>query len=132
MSHRVTSIRSTDANGVMSALHDIMLRGEKMPASTPHRYKARSKVWLYDGPEAWHFITLSGEQSSEIACLAAHSRSAWGSIRVIATVGRTSWKTSIFPDKKRGAYLLPLKAAVRTKEKIEPGDTVAVTIELVT
>jgi len=51
---------------------------------------------------------------------------------VIATVGRTSWKTSIFPDKKRGAYLLPLKAAVRTKEKIEPGNTVAVTIELVT
>jgi len=96
------------------------------------RYKTRSKVWLYDGPEAWHFITLSGEQSSEIACLAAHSRSAWGSIRVIATVGRTSWKTSIFPDKKRGAYLLPLKAAVRTKEKIEPGNTVAVTIELVT
>jgi hypothetical protein len=66
------------------------------------------------------------------ACLAAHSRSAWGSIRVIATVGRTSWKTSIFPDKKRGAYLLPLKAAVRTKEKIEPGNTVAVTIELLT
>jgi hypothetical protein len=51
---------------------------------------------------------------------------------VIATVGRTSWKTSIFPDKKRGGYLLPLKAAVRTKEKIELGNTVAVTIELLT
>ena len=103
-----------------------------MPAPTPHRYKTRSKVWLYDGPAAWHFITLSGKQSSEIACLAAHCRSAWGSIRVIATVGRTSWKTSIFPDKKRGGYLLPLKSAVRTKEKIELGNTVAVTIELLT
>jgi hypothetical protein len=103
-----------------------------MPAPTPHRYKTRSKVWLYDGPAAWHFITLSSKQSSEIACLAAHCRSAWGSIRVIATVGRTSWKTSIFPDKKRGGYLLPLKAAVRTKEKIELGNTVAVTIELLT
>ena len=41
-------------------------------------------------------------------------------------------KTSIFPDKKRGGYLLPLKAAVRTKEKIELGNTVAVTIELLT
>lgn len=101
-----------------------------MRAPRSHRYKIRSKVWLYDGPAAWHFITLSGEQSGEIALLAAHSKSAWGSIPVIATIGRTSWKTSIFPDKKRGAYLLPLKAAVRTKEKIEQCDTIAVTIEL--
>lgn len=104
----------------------------KITAPMPHRYKTRNKVWLYDGPAAWHFITLSGKQSSEIAFLAAHSMSAWGSIRVIATVGQTSWKTSIFPDKKRGAYLLPIKVAVRTKEKIKPGDTIAVTIELVT
>lgn len=101
-----------------------------MPAPTPNRYKGRSKVWLYDGPGGWHFVTLSGKHSGEIACLAADSKSPWGSIPVIATVGGTSWKTSIFPDKKRGAYLLPLKAAVRTKEKIGPGDTVAVTIEL--
>jgi hypothetical protein len=104
----------------------------KMPAPTPHRYKNRSKVWLYDGPGGWHFVTLSGKQSSEIAFLAAHSKSAWGSIRVIETVGRTSWKTSIFPDKKCRNLLLPLKAAVRIKEKIATGDTVAVTIELQT
>jgi hypothetical protein len=90
----------------------------------------RSKVWLYDGPGAWHFITLSRRQSSEIALLAARSKSAWGSISVAATIGRTRWKTSIFPDRKRGAYLLPLKAAVRTKEKIAAGHAVAVTIEL--
>ena len=62
--------------------------------------------------------------------LAAHSKSAWGSIRVTVTIGSTRWKTWIFPDKKRGAYLLPLKAAVRAKEKIGPGDAVAATIEI--
>lgn len=103
-----------------------------MPPPTPHRYKAKSKVWLHDGPAAWHFITLSGKLSREISFLAASSRSAWGSIRVVATVGRTCWQTSIFPDSKRGAYLLPLKAAVRMNEGIKSGDTVAVTIELLT
>ena len=36
------------------------------------------------------------------------------------------------PRQETRGYLLPLKAAVRTKEKIELGNTVAVTIELVT
>src|SRR3981081_580112 len=103
-----------------------------MPAPTPHRYKTRSKVWLYDGPGAWRFMTLSGKQSSEIACLAAHCRSAWGSIRVVAKVRRTSWEKRDFPDNKRRGSLPLLKAAVRTKEKIELGTTVAVTIDLLT
>jgi Domain of unknown function (DUF1905) len=101
-----------------------------MTARKPHLYTARSKVWLYDGPGGWHFITLSEKQSTEIAFLAAHSKSAWGSIPVIATIRQTSWKTSIFPDRRRGAYLLPVKSAVRTKETIECGDTVPFTIEL--
>ena len=36
------------------------------------------------------------------------------------------------PRQETRGYLLPLKAAVRTKEKIELGNTVAVTIELLT
>jgi hypothetical protein len=36
-------------------------------------------------------------------------------------VGETSWKTSIFPDRGSGGFLLPLKAYVRRREKIEAG-----------
>ena len=76
-------------------------------------------------------MTLPRDKSAEIAFLATPLKSAWGSIRVTATIGATSWQTSIFPDKKRGAYLLPLKTAVRKTQKIEVGDTVAATIELI-
>lgn len=54
----------------------------------------------------------------------------WGSFPVTVTIGKTSWKTSIFPDKKSGTYLLPVKADVRKKEKIEDGDTVHLTLEV--
>lgn len=54
----------------------------------------------------------------------------WGSLPVMATIGKTTWKTSIFPDKKRGAYLLPIKAEVRKKEEIEKDDMVALLLEV--
>lgn len=53
----------------------------------------------------------------------------FGSIPVMVTIGKTSWKTSIFPDKDK-AYLLPLKKEVRAKENLKEGDTAKVTIEV--
>jgi hypothetical protein len=44
--------------------------------------------------------------------------------------GGTSWKTSIFPDKKTGTYLLPLRASVRKREKIAAGDKIAFSVEV--
>jgi len=109
----------------------LQLRKRLMPA-TPvrHTYKIRAKVWLYPGAAAWHFITLPPEKSAEIVFLATPLKSAWGSVRVTATIGETSWSTSIFPDKRRGAYLLPLKSSVRKTQNIKLGDTVSATIEL--
>lgn len=54
----------------------------------------------------------------------------WGSLPVVVTLGKTSWKTSIFPDKREGAYLLPLKADVRKKEGIFKGDIITFYIEI--
>lgn len=54
----------------------------------------------------------------------------WGSIPVTVTLGKSTWKTSIFPDKKAGTYLLPLKAAVRKKEGVGAGDKVRFEIEI--
>ncbi len=98
--------------------------------SVAHSYNFKSKLWLYPGKAAWYFITLPKKQSDQIRFLAFNSKSAWGSIRVSAKIGGTSWQTSIFPDTKAGAYLLPVKAEVRRKEKIEAGSTVAVTLEI--
>lgn len=93
-------------------------------------YRIRAKVWLYPGMAGWHFITLPKKQSAEITKLFGILKQGWGSLPVLVTVGKTSWKTSIFPDKKRGAYLLPLKAEVRKKEGIKVGDTPTFLIEI--
>ena len=47
------------------------------------------------------------------------NRRGFGSIPVIVKLGKTEWKTSIFPDSKSGTFLLPLKAQVRKKEEVE-------------
>ncbi len=52
-------------------------------------------------------------------------RRGFGGVRVDATIGSTSFRTSIFPQ-AGGVYVLPLKRAVRDAEGIEPGGTVVV------
>ena len=54
----------------------------------------------------------------------------WGSIKVRATVGDTSWETSIFPAKEMDGWLLPVKAAVRIAEGLVAGDLVTVVVEV--
>ena len=49
-------------------------------------------------------------------------------IPVTAKVGRTEWTTSLFP--KGDGYEVPIKAAVRTREGLELGDVVEVTLDL--
>jgi Domain of unknown function (DUF1905) len=50
---------------------------------------------------------------------------------VRATVGETRWATSVFPDTKRKAYLLPIKRPIRIAENLEAGDTIDVILEIV-
>ena len=51
-------------------------------------------------------------------------------MRVEATVGATTWRTSVFPDSHRGSYVLPIKKAVRHAEDLDDGDQVTVTLRL--
>ena len=93
-------------------------------------YKIKSKVWLYPGMAGWHFIGIPKKESEEIK-KGSKVKAGFGSIPVEVTVGKTKWKTSIFPDKRSSAYLLPLKADVRKKEGIFSEDTISLTIELI-
>lgn len=97
---------------------------------TAKSYKFKTEVWKYkfDGATAWHFITLPKDISAEIKFLATDKKSPWGSLRVSAQVGKTKWKTSLFPDSKSGCYLLPVKADVRKAEKLFDGSLVTCTI----
>jgi hypothetical protein len=48
----------------------------------------------------------------------------WGVIPVMVRIGKTEFKTSLFPREDR--YLVPLKDAVRKAEKLDAGDTVTI------
>lgn len=53
----------------------------------------------------------------------------FGSLRVTATIGTTSWQTSVFPARETG-WMLPVKAAVRKAEDLAEGDEVSLSLEL--
>ncbi len=93
-------------------------------------YKFKSKVWLYPGVAAWHFVTLPQTLSKRIKTTFAGLERGFGSFPVEVSIGANSWRTSIFPDKKAGSYLLPLKAIVRKKEFIKAGQTITVSIKI--
>lgn len=90
----------------------------------------RAKVWRWQGAVLWHFVSVDRKNSRTMRELFGTPRHGWGSIPVTVTLGGSIWKTSIFPDSKRGAYILPLKASVRKAEGIAVGDTVRFTIQI--
>ncbi|BDZ64278.1 DUF1905 domain-containing protein [Agromyces mangrovi Wang et al. 2018] len=92
----------------------------------------RAEVWQWDArtEEGWYFVTLPVGPSEEIADRPRPPRG-FGSVKVRVRVGGSTWSTSIFPDSKAGAYVLPLKKAVRKAEGIELGDEVEVELETV-
>lgn len=95
-------------------------------------FMLQGTVWLYPGESAnWHFVALPKRESEEIKKTFGVNSPGWGSLPVEAKIGETSWKTSIFPDKRSQGYLLPLKAAVRYKENIHDGDKISFVITVV-
>lgn len=66
----------------------------------------------------------------EVLDVAGPSAKGFGAVRVEVTVGRTVWRTSIFPDNASKTYVLPIKKAVRKAEQLEAGDTARVRLEL--
>lgn len=90
----------------------------------------KSKVLVYPGMAAWRFLILPKKESTEIKSVYGKIAKGWGSIPVLVTVGKTNWKTSIFPDKKSGTYLLPLKAQIRKAEQIADTDSVQFIIKI--
>lgn len=95
-------------------------------------FKVKTKVFLWsrDAAGAWHFAVIPETISGEIKFLFRHLKKGWGSLQVKVAIGETQWETSIFPDKKRNAYLLPLKASVRKAEDIKEGDTIELTLKI--
>ena len=89
-----------------------------------------SEVWRWESRrDDWYFVTLPAEFAEPIVETPREQRG-FRSIKVRATIGSTSWTTSIFPGEE-GGYSLPVKRSVRDAEGVLPGDVIAVSVELV-
>lgn len=90
----------------------------------------RAELWMWSGKGAWFFLTLPKEEAERVRFFTGGKRRGFGSLRVKARIGKTEWRTSIFPDRKTGSYLLPVKAEVREAERLAAGSAVAATLDL--
>lgn len=90
-------------------------------------------IWRWTSPNpdtvaAWFFVTLAGPTADAIRAAAQGRTGGFGSIKVEAVIGAARWKTSLFPSKELGGYLLPVKAEVRRKAGADEGDMVSVSV----
>jgi hypothetical protein len=86
------------------------------------------EIWYWRGPAPFYFVTVPPPQSEDINAIADEVTYGWGMIPVHVTIGKTEWKTSLWP--KDGGYIVPLKDMVRKAEGLEKGDTVAIRLEV--
>ncbi len=94
------------------------------------------KLWRWSGGNggAWHFLTVDGAAGEALSGTALMRRmertiGGFGSLKVTAQIGDTTFRTSLFPSKERG-WILPVKASVRRAEGIGEGDEVTVTLKV--
>ena len=80
------------------------------------------------GPSPFHFVTVPEEQSAAIEAVSSLVTYGWGAIPVEARIGRTAFRTSLFP--RGDLYLVPVKDAVRKAEGLTLGDDVSVLLRL--
>ncbi|WP_418152279.1 DUF1905 domain-containing protein [Litorimonas sp. RW-G-Af-16] len=91
-----------------------------------------AEIWEYQGKGSWHFVTLPVEMSDDIKVFTKHLARGFRSVRVKVTIGESVWLTSLFPSKEAGAYVLPIKAAVRKAEGLAKGDVTTIKISVAT
>lgn len=95
-----------------------------------YEFKTALWKWQSETATAWYFLSLPKAMSDEIRFFCPRSGPGFGAVRVEARIGETVWRTSLFPSKERGVYLLPIKAAVRKSECFGEGDTVSCRVSI--
>ena len=88
-------------------------------------------LWIWKGEAAgrWFFLTIPEKQSGEFRAEAFGTPRGFGSVRVEATIGDITWRTSVFPLNS-GGYLLPVKADVRKRAMLAAGDELTVELRI--
>ena len=98
-------------------------------------YKTQGKIWKWQSAEApaiWYFIHIEKAISEKIKSdTIGGIKRGFGSVKVEVIIKETVWQTSLFPSRRHGVYLLPIKACVRKDEDLYEGDEVNINIKLI-
>ena len=86
------------------------------------------KIFHWRGPAPFLFVAIPDKQSRDIKAISKVVTYGWGVIPVLARIGKTEFKTSLFP--KDGLYLVPIKMVVQRAENVGEGDQVAIRLEI--
>lgn len=93
-------------------------------------------MWLWHGGKAaWSFISLPQDISDEIYFanklrLMGNARG-FGSVKVRAFIGKSSWETSIFPSNETKCYILPVKKTIRLDEGLGYEKEIPIKIKII-
>lgn len=87
-------------------------------------------IWLWAiRSQEYAFVTVPEELSAMIKEIPRIPRG-FGSVRVQASMGSTVWVTSIFPSSEQNGYILPIKKAVRSAEKVGVDDECSIQLDI--
>ena len=84
----------------------------------------------------YHLVTITGEEAEALAMherlhkLEFGARRGFGSIKVMARIGATEWKTSVFPQSQKTEWILLVSKKVMRAEDLAEGDPVSLAITL--
>ncbi|MBL8101341.1 MAG: DUF1905 domain-containing protein [Anaerolineales bacterium] len=89
--------------------------------------KFSGKIFHWRGPAPYLFVAVPEKPSRDIKAISGLVTYGWGVIPVHVQIGKTKFKTSLFP--KNGLYLVPIKVIVQKAENLKEGDEVTIKLE---
>jgi hypothetical protein len=94
------------------------------------KYEFEGPVHRWAANRAFFLVSLPKNYSDEIVEISDGLTAGFGSLKVEATIGKVTWRTSIFPDSTTGLFDLPLKAEVRKKNDLIEGSITLVKLDV--
>ena len=98
---------------------------------------AKLTLKRWQGEKAvYHLVSFTDEAAEAIATHAVlqrlefGKRRGFGSVKVMAQIGETHWKSSVFPQNKQSEWILLVSKKVMRAEDLTPGASIRVELEL--
>ena len=84
----------------------------------------------------YHLVSITDEEAENIAAhalmqrLEFGARRGFGSVKVMARIGETEWKSSVFPQNKSSEWILLVSKKIMRAEDLTVGDQINLELEL--